>query len=107
MTARQVEAGSASPASADLPNWPRWLSRMQAAAFVGVSATLFDAEVKAGLWPGPIRRGARGGRITWDRKALEDASDKLSGLGYNMPGAEAMRRLRNGNHENPLPGKAS
>jgi len=63
-----------------LPGWPRWLSRELAAAYVGVSATLFDQEVAAGKWPAGERRGAKGGRVTWDRQALDLRSDRQSGL---------------------------
>lgn len=67
------------PRDADLPWWPRMLSREQAAAYLGVSPTLFDAEVAQGIWPQPIRRGAKGGRVTWDRHALDRALDAIGG----------------------------
>lgn len=59
---------------------PRFLSREQAAAYVGVGATVFDAEVRAGLWPPARQRGARAGRLTWDRCALDAWADAASGL---------------------------
>lgn len=65
---------------ADLPFWPRHLSRDLAAAYVGVSADTFDDEVRRGLWPPGERRGAKGGRITWDRAALDERSDVRSHL---------------------------
>jgi hypothetical protein len=65
---------------ADMPAWPRFLSRVEAAAYVGVSTGLFDTEVAAGLWPEPQRRGAQGGRITWDKLAIDRAADQRSGL---------------------------
>jgi len=65
------------PSAVDLPYWPRMLSREQAAAYLGVSPTLFDAEVAKGLWAQPIRRGAKGGRVTWDRAALDRALDAM------------------------------
>lgn len=68
---------------ADLPYWPRWMSRDQAASYVGVSPNLFDAEVEAGVWPKPERRGthkSRKPRLTWDRKLLDRTSDARSGL---------------------------
>lgn len=59
-----------------LPNWPRLLSREQAAAYVGVSPNLFDAEMKKGLWPQPIKRGdSKRARLTWDRLALDRSID--------------------------------
>ena len=59
---------------------PRCLTREQAAAYVGVSVDLFDAEVKAGMWPKGRPRGAKGGKLTWDRKMLDVAEDQRSGL---------------------------
>lgn len=53
---------------------------MQAAAYLGVSVATFDAEVKAGYWPGPDRRGVKGGRLTWDRAMLDAAQDRHSRL---------------------------
>lgn len=64
-----------------LPGWPRHLRREQAAAYVGVSVPEFMREVEAGTWPRPVARGARpgkrGARLTWDRLALDRASDAL------------------------------
>ncbi len=58
-----------------LRSWPRFLSRSEAAAYVGVSAGLFDKEVKVGMWPPAHRRGAKGGRLTWDRMEIDLAAD--------------------------------
>jgi hypothetical protein len=72
----------------ELPSWPRHLSRVEAARYLGVSDDVFDQEVRAGLWPKPLRRGARGGRGTWDRIALDRAADRASGLeGVSGPAA--------------------
>ena len=49
---------------------PRGLSREQAAAYIGVSASLFDLMVRDGRMPGPKRVNAR--RI-WDRSELDEA----------------------------------
>lgn len=65
----------------DMPFWPRFLSREESAAYVGVSVGLFDDEVSAGKWPPGMRRGKKDGRITWDRVALDRAADHHSGLG--------------------------
>jgi len=59
---------------------PRFLTREDAARYVGVSPGLFDAEVAAGMWPGPLRRGTKAGRLTWDIRALDAAADQRSGL---------------------------
>lgn len=53
---------------------PRGLSRVDAAAYVGIGATLFDELVKHGRMPQPARVN---GRVIWDRKALDRALDEL------------------------------
>jgi hypothetical protein len=58
----------------------RFLARAEAAAYLGVSPRTFDAEVTEGLWPSPLPRGGRGGRLTWDVRALDKAADRISGL---------------------------
>ncbi|CAH2603709.1 protein of unknown function [Rhodovastum atsumiense] len=64
----------------ELPFWPRCLSREEAARYVGVSVAVFEAEVRNGIWPLGRARGAKGGRLTWDRLALDAAEDRRSGL---------------------------
>jgi hypothetical protein len=64
----------------EMPYWPRYLSREQAARYLGVSPDTFDGEVQNGLWPPARRRGGKGGRLTWDRRALDAAADRDSGL---------------------------
>jgi predicted DNA-binding transcriptional regulator AlpA len=49
---------------------PRGLSREQAAAYVGVSPSLFDTLVKDGRMPAPKRINAR---TVWDRLQLDAA----------------------------------
>jgi hypothetical protein len=63
----------------DLPFWPRYLSRDEAARYLGVSVDVFDDEVRAGRWPRGTGRGARGGRLTWDRQTLDSAADSWTG----------------------------
>lgn len=60
---------------------PRYLSRAEAAAFVGVSVDTFNREVALGWWPPPRRRGAKTTRLTWDIRALEIAADRAAGIG--------------------------
>lgn len=67
----------------DLP--PRFLRAEQAAAYLGVSVDTFRAEVAAGMWPPPIRRGAR--TLTWDRLALDKAADTLMLSGKTEAGS--------------------
>ncbi|MCJ2031309.1 hypothetical protein MKK50_18240 [Methylobacterium sp. J-043] len=49
---------------------PRGLSRVESAAYVGVSASLFDMMVKDGRMPPPKRINAR---TVWDRLRLDAA----------------------------------
>jgi hypothetical protein len=54
----------------------RGLSREEAAAYAGCeSLSTFSDWVRRGIMPGPIR-----GTHTWDRKAIDAALDRLSGL---------------------------
>jgi predicted DNA-binding transcriptional regulator AlpA len=50
---------------------PRGLSRVQSAAYIGVSVSLFDQLVKDGRMPEPVRLNSR---LVWDRLQLDDAS---------------------------------
>ena len=59
-----------------LPNWPRLLSREQAAAYLGIAPAALDAGVADGTWPAPIPYGRR---LLWDRRRLDEAVDTLSG----------------------------
>jgi predicted DNA-binding transcriptional regulator AlpA len=69
---------------ADLPGWPRGLSLAQAAAYVGLSPNTFKFHVDAGKYPQPASVGRR---KLWDRKALDLALDKVSGLSAESTGA--------------------
>ena len=55
---------------------PRGLSREDAAAYCGLSAYGFDQWVRRAIVPGPIP-----GTQRWDRKAIDLALDRASGLG--------------------------
>ena len=55
---------------------PRGLSREQAAAYVGISPSLFDMLVKDGRMPTPKRINAR---TVWDRLQLDVAFAALPG----------------------------
>ena len=55
---------------------PRGLTRGQAAAYVGVSPTLFDQMVDDGRMPRPKRINAR---TVWDRRKIDGAFDALPG----------------------------
>ena len=56
---------------------PRGLSRGQAAHYIGVGTSLFDAMVKERIMPAPIRYR---GRVFWDRNQLDAAMDALSDI---------------------------
>lgn len=55
---------------------PRGLSRGQAAEYLGIGASTFDALVRDGRMPPAKRIGAR---TVWDRVALDDAFARLGG----------------------------
>lgn len=57
------------------PIEPRLLSREDAASYCGLSPDGFDDWRRRGLIPGPIN-----GTRRWDRKALDLAIDKASGI---------------------------
>jgi predicted DNA-binding transcriptional regulator AlpA len=63
-----------------LPNSlpPRGLSRVQAAAYIGVSPSLFDEMVRDQRMPQPIRINSR---VLWDRIQLDEAFATLSDSG--------------------------
>ena len=54
---------------------PRGLSRVQAAAYLGISPSLFDEMVADGRMPKPVRINAR---TVWDRLKLDEAFAALS-----------------------------
>lgn len=56
---------------------PRGLSREEAAAYVGLSPSAFADQVAARALPQAIKWGRR---AVWDRRALDVALDRLSGL---------------------------
>lgn len=56
---------------------PRGLSVEKAAEYVGVSVPRFLLDVVVGRWPDAIKCGRRS---VWDKKALDLAMDRESGL---------------------------
>jgi predicted DNA-binding transcriptional regulator AlpA len=54
---------------------PRGLNRVKAAAYIGVSSSLFDEMVVDGRMPKPLRVNTR---TIWDRRELDEAFDALS-----------------------------
>jgi hypothetical protein len=59
--------------TASLPR--RGLRRADAAKYCGLTASGFQSWISRGLLPGPIP-----GTHRWDRKAIDKALDKMSGL---------------------------
>ncbi|MGE5515116.1 MAG: helix-turn-helix transcriptional regulator [Bacteroidota bacterium] len=55
---------------------------MQAAAYIGVSASLFDIMVEDGRMPQPTRINAR---TVWDRFKIDEAFSNLSNDGEENP----------------------
>ena len=53
---------------------PRGLSRVEAAAYVGVSPTLFDIMVREGQMPRPARYRRR---LLWDRRQIDRSLDAI------------------------------
>jgi predicted DNA-binding transcriptional regulator AlpA len=53
---------------------PRGLSRTEAAAYIGVSPSLFDEMMKDGRMPSPKKINSR---TVWDRKRLDEAFEAL------------------------------
>ena len=73
------------------PMYKLGLSRIEAAAYVGVSPSLFDTMVDDGRMPRPVRINAR---TVYDRIAVEDAWARLAGRGEGV--------VQAANDENPL-----
>lgn len=73
----------------DMPDWPRFLSEEQAAAYVGLSVTTFRARI-GNPWPQAVRMGRR---KLYDRAALDRVADRLSEPVEQDP-TEAIRRAR-------------
>lgn len=75
-----------SRATAPRPLEPRGLSRVEASAYLGVGASLFDGLVDAGLMPRP--KMLRGRRV-WDRYALDRAFDDMPEVPAAAPDGNA------------------
>lgn len=61
---------------------PRGLNRDQAARYVGLSPTTFARLVREGVMPEPIHFGRR---VVWDRRAIDEALDRMSGHPVDTP----------------------
>ena len=70
-----------------MPVEPRGVSSAQAAAYVGVSNTLFQEMVSDGRMPRPKRINARN---VWDRRQIDEAFDLLPEDGGPNPWDQAV-----------------
>lgn len=79
--------------SHELPDWPRLMPVVLAAAYVGASENHFLDEVEAGIWPAPIpnRRPT-----CWCRNALDLATDGLVGDALEAERNQMLGGLKNG-----------
>jgi hypothetical protein len=68
---------------------PRFLTRAEAARYLGVGPDTFADEVAAGIWPQGWPRGGKGGKLTWDRLLLDRVADGRSGLQQPPPASQA------------------
>lgn len=64
------------PANDHSPHWPRGLRRTLAAAYIGVSLSVWDSMVAEATMPKPKRFH---GRTIWDKVAVDQAFDLLDG----------------------------
>lgn len=69
---------------------PRGLSREESAQYLGLSPSLFDDLIKQGAMPEAIKAG---GRVVWDRFALDRAFEALP---TRQPQTERMAQIRKG-----------
>ena len=59
---------------------PRGMSKEQAAAYAGCETlSTFNGWIRRGIMPGPIP-----GTHKWDRKAIDAALDRMSGLDFTF-----------------------
>lgn len=76
LAAEALEKISTARGGTSKPAMPRrGLSRGEAADYIGVSQTLFDALVKAGQMPKPLKAMSR---VIWDIRALDEAFTDLA-----------------------------
>jgi hypothetical protein len=76
------------PANDNSPHWPRGLRRSLAAAYIGVSLSVWDEMVTAGDMPKPKRFCER---TIWDRQAVDAAFDLLDGgIARDLAGVEKL-----------------
>ncbi len=67
---------------------PAGIGRAKAAKFCGLSPNSFDAAVKSGRLPKPIKFGRKEGRFIWTVTGLRAALDALAGTTAGQPAGE-------------------
>jgi predicted DNA-binding transcriptional regulator AlpA len=73
------------PANDNNPRWPRGLSRLRAAAYVGVTPQAFDRMVLSEEMPKPKQIG---GVRRWDKLAVDRCFDALFNTQTDFAGEE-------------------
>ncbi|MDH2341535.1 hypothetical protein [Bradyrhizobium sp. SSUT77] len=74
-----------SPHPHTTPHWPRGLSRLRAAAYIGVTPQAFDRMVTSEEMPKPKMIG---GVRRWDKLAIDRAFDAIFGTQTDSAGEE-------------------
>ncbi|MDA9437234.1 hypothetical protein [Bradyrhizobium sp. CCBAU 51627] len=70
-----------------LPHWPRGLSRLRAAGYIGVTPQAFMRMVYDGRMPKPKKID---GAVRWDKLAVDRAFDVLFDTETNLAGEEVI-----------------
>ena len=71
------------------PIQPRGLTREDAAAYCSLTPEGFDEWVRKGIVPGPIK-----GTQRWDRRAIDHALDRISGLAAPSRASSALEEWK-------------
>jgi hypothetical protein len=69
----------------------RGLSKERAAAYLDMKPSGFDRLVREGIIPGPIP-----GTRRWDKRAIDAALDKRSGLAATLSGSDPFEEWKRG-----------
>ena len=67
----------------------RGMTEKQAAAYLEIGVDTFRDEMARGVWPPPRRIGRKHKKRVWDRKAIDLAYDRISGIGSGEAEHEA------------------
>jgi len=72
---------------------PRWLTKSQAAAYLSMSESTFDENIRRGPFPSGIKLPS--GCLRWDRADLDAAMEALKS-GWTSPGVRNARQAPEG-----------